>query len=394
MRPPAAQSPVPSGLDGEKPPSRRRGPARGYALWAAAPILAALPALAGALGLAIAAPWAVPRAPRLARPPHAAVAGALPSGTASQTPGPRGHDFAFLGGGTGFSYSLPYAPGPPQIWVYDATQAFIYRVTIGRKIADFAVSSTKMVLALADSAGRVRVYSLKPPYERLPWHGPMGYSLQTWGLRATCGTVAAWTEKGTVDGVTGASVGPPGAFVACSTRRGVMLKIRRADLGKKSSGPMLPLYLNGKDAATAGLDFAVSSGGRYFAYLRDGVFGNTDRWPICVYTSAGPAAWGDCTPRDDLGWNASGGARLGSVTDDGWVIFSAQSDMNGCPTCSSIYAWRPSSGSAGSFLPVLLEPSGADPQWISPAAARALIARYKYLRAHRKQPVRRKPPGG
>ncbi|MGH9491726.1 MAG: hypothetical protein ACRD17_14525 [Terriglobales bacterium] len=115
-------------------------------------------------------------------------------------------------------------------------------------------------------------------------------------------------------------------------------------------------------------------------------------WPVCVHeTHGGVHAVTGCTPACELGWHAESAAVLGSVADDGAVIFEAWSlQTDGRPWCDSVYYWSPKWPPS---LPVLLAESGSDPQWITPAAARALVARHKYLRSHRKHPARKGAPG-
>ncbi len=312
------------------------------------------------------------------------------SGTRPSLPDPRTLCYAFLGG-PGFDSGADFAwRRPVRVVVSCAGHAgAATSAAPGSRLGpQFAVSSSRMALALADNSGRVRVFSLRPPYQELHWRGPTGNDVQMWGLQATCGTIAVWTAKGTIDGLTGAviQVGPRAGFVACDRDRSVAVGISAAYPRPAQ------LTLGSEDVANTEPNFAVSPSGSWYAYVHDsGAPLHNPRWPICVVATSGPATSGGCTPECDLGWHAGGGARLGSVANDGSVIFAAGSYENPCPWCSSIYYWNPNTPKP--VLPALLQKSGADPQWISPAAARALIARYKYLRAHRKHPARKGPQG-
>jgi hypothetical protein len=296
--------------------------------------------------------------------------------------------YAYLGAGMWSIGTLPRT-----VWVSDAQLGEELRVTGGVAVSTFAVSSRRMILALADGKRRVRVYSLRPPYRKLPWHGPQPLPRFHPLLLPTCGTIAAWTRTGIVDGLTGREISIDGYWrPACSADRKVAAGASEAALRRLLAGGPFPapgLYLGKRPLGPADVYYAVSPHGRYVAWVAFGSV-NVPSWPVCV-VRAGGSTPPSCTPSAGLGWAAYWRASLDSVADDGAVIFAAQNGPYGCPGCRSIYYWTPA---AAATLPVLMEPSGADPQWITPAAARALVARYKYLRSHKKQPARERPQGG
>lgn len=368
MRPSALKAGVTTAT-GLRPAARRPGNSRRVRLagaWAALLIAALAPASARGQG---------PAAPLGGRLRYPAASGEKPC-------------YAFLSG----PFIVPSPEKADRLRIScDGQSAAVTRQMPDSPYINFAVSPGRMVLALADGAGRVRVFSLRPPYQELPWRGPTGDDVQMWGLQTTCGTVAVWTARGTVDGLTGAVIqaGPKAGFVACDRDRSVAVGVSASWLNTRGSKRPAHLLLGGDDVADTELNFAVSPGGSWYAYVYDSGGPYHPRWPICVFTTAGPAESGGCTPECDLGWHAGGGARLGSVADDGSVIFAAGSYANPCPSCSSIYYWNPNTPKP--VLPALLQRSGADPQWITPAAARALVARYRYLRAHRKHAAHKGP---
>ena len=312
--------------------------------------------------------------------------------TAALLPGrkARTRDGAFpLPGLLNYAYISPDLGAPEQVEVVDLLGGG--PVTAGGVLA-FAVSSSRMVLALADGKRRVRVYSLHPPYRRLPWRGPQPLPRFHPMLLPTCGTIAAWTKHGIVDGLTGRQISISGYWrPACSADRKVAAGASEAALRRLLTGGPFPaptLYLGRRSLGPADVYYAVSPRGKYVAWV---AAGSADRpgWPVCVLPTRGSAV-PRCTPYLDLGWAADAGASLDSVADDGTVIFAAQSQWRDCPGCRSVYLWTPR---AAPMRPVLMHPRARDPQWITPAAARGLIARYKYLRAHRKLPARKGPRG-
>jgi hypothetical protein len=285
-------------------------------------------------------------------------------------------------GGVGFEVNA--APGKRDrgpIWV--SCGHLRQRATAG-SVWSFAVSSTKMVLAVAGRTGRVRLFSLLPPYRRLPWYGP-----QSGNFIPTCGTIVNWSAQGTRDGLSGALIAGDGAWVACDRKRQLRLTLTAAARRPGGRMELSPTLLTG---AASSDDFAVSPNGRFIAWTEYPSFARESSWPVCVLeTHGGSHAVTGCAPACELGWHAESAAVLGSVADDGAVIFEAWSmQTDGCPWCDSVYYWNPKWPPR---LPVLLARSGSAPQWITSAAARALVARYKYLRARRKRPARKGPQG-
>lgn len=299
-------------------------------------------------------------------------------------PPPGWLTYAYLGADP---WDLRTPPG--AVWVYEGQQmGWDQPVTSQMTLSAFAVSSRRMMLAVADGKRRVRVYSLRPPYRELPWRGPQPLPRFHPMLLPTCGTIAAWTKGGIVDGLTGREISSNEYWrPACSADGQVVV-------GAKTNAPEqllrggAALYLGGRRISPATRYYAVSPGGRYVAWVAAGsVLGRLD-WPVCVARTGGQGP-PQCAPSaTDIGWVPYSEASLDSVADDGSLIFAAQNAAYSCPGCRSIYFWTPDSPLN---LPVLMVPSGTGPQWITPAAARALIARYKYLRAHRKHAARKGP---
>ena len=336
-----------------------------------------------ALALMVAAPAALAIGHGL----HRLTAPPLGAPQAENLPASVG-SYAYLGAGMWSIGGLPHT-----VWVSDAQLGEELRVTGSGAVSAFAVSSRGMILALAERKRRVRAYSLRPPSRKLPWHGPQPLPRFHPLLLPTCGTIAAWTKKGIVDGLTGREISISGYWrPACSADRRVVVGLSKAARRWLTSSGPLPapaLYIGRQRLGPADVYYAVSPHGRYVAWVAFGSV-NVPSWPVCVVRADGPTP-SRCTPSTGLGWAAYWRASLDSVADDGSVIFAAQNGPYGCPGCRSVYYWTPA---APATLPVLMEPSGTDPQWITPAAARALIARYKYLRAHRKQPARKGAPHG
>lgn len=384
---------------GLRPAARGRGNSRrGRLAGAWAVLLIAALAPASARGGGPAAPLGSPRPaaergrPSLAAPGSSGDIARDPGRVGSEArkslPDPRTLCYAFLrgrglGSGADFAYRQPV-----RLWVSCGYQRSAVSGAPGPR--EFAVASNRMVLAVADRSGRVRAFSLRSPFRELAWHGPTGALVTAGGLQPTCGTIAAWSSRGLVDGLTGKNI-PTRAYgrAVCSADRRVLAGVTRAGLLAAERAKELPaggltLYVDGQRAGATTPHFALSPDGAYVAWISP-----QGDAPVCAehVGRRHPV----CAPFAEIGWAADGADSLRSVGNDGSVIFGGSSWANGCPWCSSVYYWTPRMAAAP---PVLLEPAGADPQWITPAAAQALIARYKYLLAHRKHPARRGPRGG
>ena len=287
------------------------------------------------------------------------------------------HCYAFEGG-DGFEVkAAPAKRNRGPIWV---SCGRLRQQVTAENVRWFAVSSAKMVLAVVGRRGRVHLFSLLPPYRSLPWRGS-----QPGHLMPTCGTIVNWSAQGTRDGLSGALIAGDGAWVACDRKRQLRLTLTAAARRPGGRMELSPTLLTG---AASSDDFAVSPNGRFIAWTEYPSFARESSWPVCVLeTHGGSHAVTGCAPACELGWHAESAAVLGSVADDGAVIFEAWSmQTDGCPWCDSVYYWNPKWPPR---LPVLLARSGSAPQWITSAAARALVARYKYLPAHRKHLARK-----
>lgn len=202
--------------------------------------------------------------------------------------------------------------------------------------------------------------ALTPPYSAL---GPLVETEAS--VASTCGTLVErlgqWDPgsglvgRGAVDLLTGRGLkfDDYSTFFACSRDRRVVVGVTGSNV----------LRYRGKvmDRGVVVPDFAVSPAGRFIAWAGD--------CGVCVYA----AASGRVSATRDMFF-------VSDVSDSGDAI-----GMDNSPTEDRIVHWHP-----GMAKPAVLVRDAGAPQWITPAVARALIARHRWELARRKRKGARK----
>ncbi len=212
--------------------------------------------------------------------------------------------------------------------------------------------------------GRPLVVALRPPYRvhQPPYPGRFDWWNGDYYMAPTCGTILADQEQ--FDILAGRHV----AFddygsVRCSDDRRVVVGMWRSNLA--FSEFELRQGAEVLDRHVDGLSYAVSPNGRFIAWLAEPT---PFKLQVAVRSAAGATLMAPL--RSDLY-----SPNLSTVSDGGDAIFDAA--WGDLPYQVGVFHWHP-----GMSQPALLLTDADGPQWVTPATARALIARYEYLGKH------------
>lgn len=225
-------------------------------------------------------------------------------------------------------------------------------LTLRRVIADFAVAQNGRDLAYMETRTQRHWWypgagDVVTDMHILPLHGMGGgrevLGLRGWGLAASCGTILMVSRSKVRDAVTGKTlpIEPYITFRCSADRKIVVGRPKRGGLEVGTASPQVLVSPHNLP-----LLYDISPTGRYVAYLQ--------RRRLCVADLSGTTS---CGPT-----NAVDFADRLSVSDLGSVIF-------GRWPSGGLAMWKP-----GQKSPIVLQTVGRDPQWLTPAAASALLS--------------------
>lgn len=206
-----------------------------------------------------------------------------------------------------------------------------------------------------------KVLVLSLPNGATTWRSAASYFIPT------CGTIAVIGFRHLTDLITGQPLHSQayGGLFRCDDQRSITI-------GAKAVPNVPPA--NGAERYTLWLGeppvkflcpflsryFAVSPGGSYLTWLASPVLGNP--YLICVQRP------------QDMSPTCVGhpiGDDLFTVSDEGEVLWDAEPDDQP-PEVSAVYYWRPDLAES-----VMLQMHASQPEWITPAAAKALVDGYR-----------------